>query len=309
MRVGNETASGTYYEVLNEGGPKAPLLFIHGGGATGACFRADLDGNPGWADQLADRGHEVWVTDWPGCGRSGNRNVIDIEYADVVDGYRRLLREVIGKPVVVLPHSMGGATTWQLVEHESDLVTGVVGIACSYPGNIAGGASELLSEEGDVLRLVFKASGAEFVVDRGRGYIYEDDYIYRQGIHTSTRFPIDKVDRMRAGLVPFPPKMLLQRVGFLPGLPVVEDPAGFEDMPIRLIAGTEDPAHTREIEETTLALYRDWKADAELVWLGDRGIVGNGHFMMDEDNSEAVLDVIAEQVEAVVDLGGTVDGN
>ena len=136
MRCGHECNSGMYYEVLGTGGNLAPVLMIHGGGATGACFRDDINNGPGWADQLAAQGHEVWVTDCAGCGRSGNRHPIDIEYADVVNGYLHLLRNVIAKPVVVVPHSMGGAITWQLVEYESELVTGVVTIAAASPGNI-----------------------------------------------------------------------------------------------------------------------------------------------------------------------------
>lgn len=298
MRCGNEPSGGGYYEVLGEGGDAPTVLMIHGGGATGACFRTDLAGGPGWAERLAERGHEVWVTDWPGCGRSGNRNVIDIAYADVVNGYRRLLREVIGKPVVVIPHSMGGATTWQLVENEGDLVAGVVAVAASFPGNI-GSTSTVLSDDGTVVTARFDSTGAVSTVDRSRGYLYEDDYVYKQAIATSTRFPMDRVEEMRAGFVPFPPIMLLQRMGVIEGLPVVEDTSGFEGKRIRLIAGTEDPAHTFEIDQSTTELFASWGADVELVWLGDRGISGNGHFMMFEDNSAEVFDVIAEQIDVV----------
>src|SRR5690606_15026685 len=132
VRVGCVPETGLYHEVL--GAPTAqrdpalphPILWIHGGGATGACFRTDLRGGPGWADRMAAGGAECWVTDWPGGGRSGGRNPLDITYDDVVAGYRHLLREVIGRPAVVVCHSMGGAVTWQLVEHEPDLVAGVV---------------------------------------------------------------------------------------------------------------------------------------------------------------------------------------
>jgi len=302
MRVGNEPRSGAYYELLGQGGDGVPVLFIHGGGATGACWRSDLHGGPGWADLLAARGHECWVTDWPGAGRSGNRHVTELAYGDIVDGYRRLLRDVIGKPVVVVCHSMGGATTWQLVEHETDLVAGVVAVAASFPGNLSS-PSEVLSDDGTVVRVRFSDSGAEFAVDRSRGYLYEDDYIYRQGISTSKRFPMDRVETMRAGLVPIPPKMLLQRMSVIPGLPAVTDPAPFESLRVRLIAGTEDPAHTRAIEESTATLLRSWGADAQVVWLGDRGIAGNGHFLMFEDNSAEVLEVVAEQV-SLVGAGG-----
>lgn len=298
MPIGHEPRSGTYYEILGAEGAETPILFIHGGGATGACFRGDLCGNPGWADLLAERGHEVWVTDWPGCGRSGNRHVIDLEYADIVSGYRRLVRDVIARPIVVVCHSMGGATTWQLVEHEGDLVRGVVSVAAAYPGNIPP-RGEILREEGDVVIARFLETGVDFRVDRGRGYLYEDDYIFNQGIATSTRFPRERVDAMRAGLVGFPPRMLLQRMGILPGLPIVADTARFTNKPIRLVAGTEDPAHTLETERATVELLRGWGADVELVWLGDRGIVGNGHFLFFEDNAADILDVIAEQIDGV----------
>lgn len=298
-QIGHEPHSGLYYEVLGErrAGPQ-PLLFIHGGGATGACWRATPDGRAGWADLLAERGYECWVTDWPGGGRSGNRNPLDIEYGDVVDGYRRLLREVIAAPAVVIPHSMGGAVTWALIEHEAPLVAGVVAIAAAYPGNL-GAQSTVVNDDGNVVAVRFGDTGVPLVVDRRAMYLYEDAYIYQQGIHTSTRFPMEAVDRMRAGLVGIPPRMLLQRLGVLEGMPRVENPAGFQGKRIRYVTGGEDPAHTREIEERTLALLRSWGADAELVWLPDRGIVGNGHFLMFETNSAEILDIVAEQIQMV----------
>jgi pimeloyl-ACP methyl ester carboxylesterase len=304
MRCGYEPVTGLYYEVLGErtadSGP--PVLMIHGGGATGGCFRSNLVGGPGWADQLAERGHEVWVTDWPGTGRSGKQHLVDIEYADVVAGYRRLLRAVIGVPVVVVPHSMGGATTWQLVEHERDLVAGVVALAAAYPGN-ARPRAEVLGEEGPVIRVRFEETGVEFVVDRTRGYIYEDDYVYNQAIAGSTRFPRERVEQLRAGFVGLPPTMLLQRMGVVSGLPAVVDTTAFAGIPIRLVSGTEDPAHTYATEQASTARFREWGADAAMVHLGELGIHGNGHFLFDEDNEREVLGIVAEQIRSVADAG------
>ncbi|MFI6350218.1 alpha/beta hydrolase [Streptomyces sp. NPDC050560] len=303
MRTGNEPVSGLYYEVLGESDHnRPPVLMIHGGGATGGCFRGNLAGGTGWADRLAARGHEVWVTDWPGCGRSGGRHLIDIEYADVVDGYRHLLREVVGRPAIIVPHSMGGATTWQLVEHEGDLVLGVVAIAASYPGNAAPKA-RILAEDGNVVRARFEETGVEFTVDLGRGYLYEDDYVYNQAIATSTRFPRERIEPLRAGFSGLPPKMLLQRIGVLPGLPAVEHTTAFAGLPIRLIAGTEDPAHRPAGERATAALFRSWGADAAVVNLGELGLKGNGHFLFYEDNEQQVLDIVAEHIAAVMEAG------
>jgi pimeloyl-ACP methyl ester carboxylesterase len=296
--VGHEPASGLYYERLGSQRGAPPLLFVHGGGATGACWRATPDGRVGWADRLADAGRECWLGDWPGTGRSGNRNGLEIEYDDVVDGFRRLLRDVIARPVVVVCHSMGGAVTWQLVQDDGDLVAGVVAVAAAYPANVVA-RSEVVSDDGNVAVIDFADTGVRMVVDRRVMNLYGDGYIYQQAIATSTRFPEGYVAALRAGLVGLPPRMLLQRLGVLEGMPVVDRPEGFLGKPIRLLTGGEDPAHTREIEERTVSLLRGWGADAELVWLPDLGIEGNGHFLMFEENSDEILDVLVEQIETV----------
>jgi pimeloyl-ACP methyl ester carboxylesterase len=298
-RVGHEPATGLYYELLGPRVPDAPpLLWIHGGGATGACWRATPDGRLGWADALAERGRECWVTDWPGTGRSGNRNGLEIEYGDVVEGYRRLLRDVIGRPALVICHSMGGAVTWKLVEQEPDLIAGVVSVAGAYPANLAP-SSEVVSDDGAVATVRFADTGVVLSVDRRVMNLYDDAYVFKQGIATSTRFPMDRVDAMRAGFVGLPPRMLLQRLGVLAGMPRIEDPAGFAGKPIRLVAGGEDPAHTRAIEDRTVAQLREWGAEAELVWLPDLDIDGNGHFLFFEANSDELLEVLVAQLDAV----------
>jgi pimeloyl-ACP methyl ester carboxylesterase len=297
-RVGHEPTTGTYYELLGPLGEERPLLFIHGGGGTGASWRATPDGRVGWADHLAERGYECWVTDWPGTGRSGNRNGLEITYGDVVEGYRRMLREVIDRPCVVICHSMGGAVTWQLVQHESDLVVGVVAVAAAYPGNVVA-QSDVVSDDGAVAVIDFADTGVRMTVDRRAMNLYGDGYIYDQGIATSTRFPMEYVDQLRSSLVGLPPKMLLQRLGVLEGMPGVGDPSGFAGKPIRLLTGGEDPAHTRAIEERTVELLRGWGADAELVWLPDRGIEGNAHFLMFERNSDELLEIVEELIRVV----------
>lgn len=295
---GHEPTSGLYYETLGpDKGP--PLLFIHGAGATGASWRATPDSRRGWADLLADQGHRCLVTDWPGTGRSGGRHGLEIDYTDLVAAYRAFLRDVVAEPVLVLCHSMGGAITWQLVAHESDLVRGVVSVAGAYPGNLVP-RSEVIDTDAGVVEVVFADTGVRFRVDPTQPYLYEEAYISGQAIATSTRFPPDAHARLRAGFVGIPPRVLLQRLGVLEGLPSVTDPAGFQGKRIRLVAGSEDPAHTREIEERTVAQLREWGADARLTWLADIGIEGNGHFPFFEINSDEVLTVVASLVEELL---------
>src|SRR5467141_2010716 len=76
----------TYYEVLTPaaGSAKPPVVMIHGGAHTGACYLATPDGRQGWAHVFVAQGYQVVVPDWPGLGRSGY-----IPLADQRGGDRR----------------------------------------------------------------------------------------------------------------------------------------------------------------------------------------------------------------------------
>lgn len=293
---GHEPSSGLYFEALGRPGAGLPFLLVHGGGASGACFRATPDGRPGWAERLAERGEEVWVTDWPGCGRSGGRDPLDVGYAELVEGYVRLLEDLVARPVRIVCHSMGGAIAWKLVERCRPLVGSVLAVAASYPGNIAP-APEVLADDGTLVRLRFAASGLVFEIRRDRLYHYSDGYVRDQALAGSTRFPRAWVDAFRAGLVGIPPRAILQRLGHEGGLPRVERTEAFAGLRVLYLTGTDDPAHTRAIDSETIALLRSWGADAELLFLADRGIEGNGHFLFLEENSDELLDL------ALVELG------
>lgn len=292
-----------FYEILGSSEHFAtPILFIHGGGASGTTFRATFDGRLGWADLLAERGYRSWVTDWPGAGRSGYRDLVTFEYDDAVAGYLTLLRDVIGEPVVVVPHSMGGAIAWKLVEELPDLVAGVIALAAAHPANIET-RCELVSDRDGVVEVEFSLTGVHFSVDSKVPYTYESTYVYDQGVADSRQFPREAMPALFASHQGMSPRMLLQRVGLVPGMPVVEKMDGFAGKRVRLMAGDCDPAHPRAVEERTLALLRSWGADADLVWLPDRGFAGNGHYFMGESNSDDVLEVFVEQLHLVTARG------
>jgi hypothetical protein len=176
---------------------------------------------------------------------------------------------------------------------------GVAGIAAGYPGNLAPTNSEVISEEGSIIKFKFGDTGVEFILDRSKPYFYEDAYVYKQSVGKSKRFPMDAIPRMRAGYTGISPYMLLQRTGIIPGMPLVDKPEGFKGKHIMLMAGTEDPAHTREIEERTAKFLRGLGADVNVVMLGDRGIVGNGHILPGELNNEEILEIVAAELDLI----------
>jgi pimeloyl-ACP methyl ester carboxylesterase len=295
IRAGHEPASGLWFETVGPGAGE-PWLLIHGGGSTGAVWRATPDGRPGWADLLAAHGKRAIVTDWPGSGRSGGHDPLELRYRDLTEGYVTLLRDVIAEPVTVMCHSMGGAVAWALVERCRELVHGVVSVAASYPGNLAA-RSEVISDDGRSVVARFGASGVDFGIDRERLYHYDDGYVLNQGIAGSTRFPRERIDAFRAGLVGIAPLVLLERLGVEPGLPVVEATDAFEGLPVWLVFGEHDPAHTPEIEARTAELLRSWGARVQEVALTERGITGNGHFLHQEANSDEILELMVHLVE------------
>jgi pimeloyl-ACP methyl ester carboxylesterase len=60
------------YQVPVDRRPGAPpLVLVHGGGHTGACWRTTPDGREGWATSFVRRGYAVYVVDQVTRGRSG----------------------------------------------------------------------------------------------------------------------------------------------------------------------------------------------------------------------------------------------
>lgn len=293
--VGNEPTTGIYYEVLGTGDAYPhPILFIHGGGGSGVGWRCTMENTPGWADQLASRGYECWVADWPSMGRSAYRDFETFEYEDAVEGFVRLLKDIIGRPVVIVPHSMGGAITWRLVEKVPELVAGVVPIAAAYPANIQEKGT-VVSDDGRTIEAVFADTGVHFVVDRMKPYVYSKEYMQRQAGGDGPHIVPEAAEAALRFPSALAPRLLLQRIGVIDGMPVIADTAGFSNKTIRLIAGDHDLAHTREIETRTVELLRSWGADAELVWLADEGLTGHSHWLMRERNNEEVLAVVERQ--------------
>jgi pimeloyl-ACP methyl ester carboxylesterase len=66
------------------------------------------------------------------------------------------------------------------------------------------------------------------------------------------------------------------------GLRIV-DPASLRPHPILIVTGDNDPRHSRAMDGATAEYL-----GAEFVWLPDRGITGNGHMLMIEDNSDDI---------------------
>lgn len=71
--LGAVQAGSMFVEWLSPDHDEAELpavVLVHGGGGQGTDYLGTPDGRPGWAQLLADVGHQVYVVDRPGHGRS-----------------------------------------------------------------------------------------------------------------------------------------------------------------------------------------------------------------------------------------------
>ena len=302
-----------YFEVLPSAveATSPPILMIHGGTQSGACYRLTPDGREGWADRFARLGFTCYVADWPGVGRSGYVPVEQLDYSFAVEGFKRLV-DVIGVPVIVMTHSMSGPIGWQLLEQAKDSVALVVAIAPGPPGNIQpelgpiSGASPdhgIVSEDGVFIHL--RVRGADLRVDLRSMFSDSEDYIVKGAIGASTRFPAS--GEWRPSMMSYPPKMLLERLNWRGRAPRLTPNADLTGAKALIVTGTADTNHRRDDDEAIAHFLRGLGADAQFLYLGDIGIEGNGHMLMSEDNSYEIAELVAERILKMIRPGNPDD--
>lgn len=272
-----------------------PLILLHGSNQTGACYRSRLDGGPGWVEDFAARGYECWIADWPGTGRSGYVPPDRLDFRFLFDALAALVEEI--GHVDLVGHSMGGYCSFKLRERLPDRVVRVVGVAPAPPRELSP-RSTVLEDDGRFAVVQYPLSVA-FRIDRTRQWVPTEEYVERQVIGASTRFPREHTDRLRASLQPIPPLLLLERLNIAPDpeLEIVR-PESFRGARMLVVTGTADPVHPRAVDEETVAFFRGLGAEADFLWLGDVGIEGNGHLLMCEENSSEIAALIADWLEA-----------
>jgi len=270
--------------------PKSTVVMVHGGAHSGACYQRTADGRPGWAYRFAERGHRVVVPDWPGTGRSGYIALDKLDGATVVEGLGALIRS-LGVPVILLTHSMSGCYGWRLLELHGDVVDTVVGVAPSPPGNIQTMAPVHAETETSIETEVL---GTRVRVDKTAPVVASRDFVERKLVGESRYFPRDQLDGYAASLRPIPPRLWLERQNVHGTQVRVDDPRRLAGKRVLVITGTEDLDHSRAADGAIVAWLEEHGAKADFCFLADRGIVGNGHMLMLEQNSDETAGIILD---------------
>lgn len=252
----------------------APLVFVHGGHHTGACWERTPDGRTGWAPYMAQRGHPGYVVDWPAHGRSPARSPDGLSLGDVAEALAELLAD-LGRAVLVT-HSMGGVIGWRAAESARPHVAAIAAIAPGPPANV----QPVLSSEDAVGTALAGAQPPTTALARTMWANAE-------------RFPAHAFEAYFATLVPEANRALNERNN-LDGSGIgVSGRDALRGIPIAVFTGDSDPRHPRAVDAEVAAFF-----GAEFVWLADRGLAGHGHMCMIEDGNLAVADVVLDWIAA-----------
>src|SRR5437763_16721689 len=97
-----------------------------------------------------------------------------------------------------------------------------------------------------------------------------------------------------AALNPIPARLLMERRNVAGSQLRVVDFSKFRGKPVLVLTGTNDLSHARAVDEPIADSLNAHGAAADVSYLGDLGINGNGDMLMLERNSDALAQLIIE---------------
>lgn len=258
---------------------------LHGGFHTGASYLTTPDGRAGWAGIFSQRGHPVYVPDWPGHGKSpALDNLACLSTQEVALAIGTLI-EAVG-PAIVFAHSAAGPIAWWLAEKFSSGVAAIVGIAPGPPANI----QQILPEDAQSIEaLRFDEEAGCPVYSSPESPVCVDLAFIRKFWANSPKFPIEAIDAYARTVVPESARILNERFNIGgTGLRLAQ-PTVVGNRPILVVTGEHDMRHPRSVD-SALAAY----LGADYLWLPDAGICDNGHMLMIEENSHEIAGLLSQ---------------
>jgi len=114
-----------------------------------------------------------------------------------------------------------------------------------------------------------------------------------------SRFPLGALNEYCASLVPLPPRLLCERLNVDGSQLCLADDLSLNRASVLIVTGSRDTSHPREMDERVARWLAEHGATVHFEWLADRGIEGNGHMMMLEDNSAEIAQLIGTWVRTV----------
>jgi pimeloyl-ACP methyl ester carboxylesterase len=176
-----------------------------------------------------------------------------------------------------------------MTERRPDLIAAVVAIAPGPPANLL----RDLPDDPDAVVALRDDASAGCPIHAAEDKPSWLDRASATAFWTMTpRFPKHALENYLRSIGPESPRILNERFNIGGRGLRIGDPEGLRTKNILIVTGDHDLRHPRAVDAAT-ADY----VGAEFVWLPDRGITGNGHMMMIEDNSDALAAMILSWLE------------
>lgn len=274
-----------------------PIVLVHGGGGQGTDWLTTPDGRPGWASRLVESGFVVYVVDRPGHGRSPYHSA------------------VIGEMGPPFPYEAANGlfypdaaedeqTQWAFGRAPgSGQVDQLVAAMGPLPQDLA--ASQQMDGErlGRLLDLTGPAVLVTHSAGAPAGWLAADarpDLV--KGV-----FAIEPVGPAFAdipGIGRLDWGLTAAQIRYSPPLSTSDeaetaDPASLvipalDALPVAVVTGGASAFET--FADQVVDFLRTAGADAERVHLPDHGIEGNGHGLIFEQNSDEIVDLLADLI-------------
>lgn len=267
------------------------VILVHGAGHTGACYKFTPDGREGWGYYFARKGYDVYIPDWPGCGRSGYVSLGKIRGQFIVDGLAALIKR-IGQKVILLIHSAAGSFGWKLAEMTDGSVLKIIGVAPAPVGNMVPPA-EVIKES--ATEVTIKREGVCAKISLTKPSVPSKKRMHERLIGKSKFFPRESTREYFASLQSVPPYFLYERNN-VRGSYLKVNLSSLKNTPILIVTATHDPSHTEERDEQLVRFLKKNGVKAEHLCLRDRNIIGNGHMCMLEKNSDKIAEIICDWI-------------
>lgn len=263
VQGGTALAGTTYVQYLKPAKKRSqyPVILVHGGAGQGTHFMG-LNGMAGWAHYFVQAGYDTYVIDRPGHGRA-----------------------------VYHPDFYGEATPVFTFQSVLPLIN--EGAKGRWMGS---------GDVNDPLVMQFQA---------GQNSIPKDMAVFKKYYESGAGQLLDKIGPsiilahsmggpwpyIAAAARPGKVKAILDVEGMSPfGAPWNVSTDSLKGVPILCVQAEKSSI---KVDATVKAL-KDGGCDVEAINLKDKGVAGNGHFMMFENNRKQVFDAIQKALEAKI---------
>jgi len=279
-----------------------PIVLVHGGGGQGLHYMGMGDGRAGWAHYYAQEGYKVYVVDRPGHGRApyhpdalgpiGPAPVYDTLIGEFKRSKQWPGTAEIGDPLIdqyfanmnaapqdnVMAHGLWATRGAELLDRIGPAIIQVHSAAGPYGWLVA-------DQRPQLVKAIVCVEGAGNAFENGSVWGLTDIPIaYDPPVTDPAQLETRDVtppagSRVHPYKIQAEPARKLKNLQGIPTVVVASDLGGRTQVP------------------AAVAYLRQAGCDAEDLELRDKGVLGNGHFMMLENNRRQVFDTIRGWVE------------